>query len=56
MESPKELRSGKPALPTNIRPGWKPLEVTNILAYYIPVSITAVNSFKVQANGAGGGI
>ncbi len=56
MESPKELRSGKPALPANIRLGWKPKEVTNTLAYYITASITAVNSFKVRAPGASGGI
>jgi hypothetical protein len=32
------------------------MEVTNTLACYITASITAVNSFKVQAPGASGGI
>jgi hypothetical protein len=37
------------ALPANIRPGWKRMEVANPLAYYYMATITAVKSFIVQA-------
>ncbi len=39
------------ALPTNIRQGWKWLEVANALAYYDTATITAVKSFIVQVPG-----
>ncbi len=38
-----------PALPANIRLGWKGLSGTNTLAYYENPYITAVKSFIVQA-------
>jgi hypothetical protein len=34
-----------PALPTNIRLGWKSLQGTNTLAYYEDSLLTAVKSF-----------
>jgi hypothetical protein len=37
------------ALPTNIRQGWKWIEVANTQAYYDTATITAVKSFIVQA-------
>ncbi len=40
-----------PALPANIRLGWKGLPGTNTLAFYENLSITAVKSFIVQATG-----
>jgi hypothetical protein len=36
-------------LPTNIRLGWKSMQVANTLAYYDTAIITAVKSFMVQA-------
>ena len=39
------------ALPTNIRQGWKWIEVANALAYYDTATITAVKNFIVQAPG-----
>ncbi len=36
-------------LPTNIRQGWKSMQVANTLAYYDMAIITAVKSFIVQA-------
>ncbi len=36
-------------LPTNIRQGWKWIEVANALAFYDTAKITAVKSFIVQA-------
>jgi hypothetical protein len=36
-------------LPTNIRQGWKSVQVANTLAYYDMTIITAVKSFIVQA-------
>jgi hypothetical protein len=36
-------------LPTNIRQGWKSMQVENTLAYYNTAIITAVKSFIVQA-------
>jgi hypothetical protein len=44
-----------PALPANIRLGWKGLPGTNTLAYYENPYITAVRSFTVQAPGIGWG-
>jgi hypothetical protein len=38
-------------LPTNIRQGWKWIEVANALAYYDMATITTVKSFIVQAPG-----
>ncbi len=38
-------------LPTNIRLGWKSIQVANTLAYYDTAIITAVKSFIVQAPG-----
>jgi hypothetical protein len=38
-----------PALPVNIRLGWKGLPETNTLAYYENPLITAAKSFIVQA-------
>jgi hypothetical protein len=40
-----------PALPINIRLGWRGLPETNALAYYENPYITAVKSFIVQAPG-----
>ncbi len=40
-----------PALPANIRLGWKGLPETNTLAYLKNPQITAVKSFTVQAPG-----
>jgi hypothetical protein len=39
------------ALPTNIRLGWKLMEVANTLAYYDTASIAVLKSFIVQAPG-----
>ncbi len=39
------------ALPSNIRLGWKCMEVTNTRAYYDTATITAVKSLTVQALG-----
>ncbi len=36
-------------MPTNIRFGWKRMEVGNTLAYYTTATITAVKSFILQA-------
>jgi len=41
-----------PALPANIRLGWKCMTVTNNLAYHETVRIIAIKSFKVTAPGA----
>ncbi len=38
-------------MPTNIRLGWKSVQVANTLAYYDTAIITAVKSFIVQAPG-----
>jgi hypothetical protein len=38
-------------LPTNIRLGWKSMQVVNTLAYYDTAINTAVKSFIVQAPG-----
>ncbi len=38
-------------LPTNIRLGWKSMQVENTLAYYDTAIITAVKMFIVQAPG-----
>jgi hypothetical protein len=38
-------------LPTNIRLGWKSMQVTNTLAYCDTAIIIAVKSFIVQAPG-----
>jgi hypothetical protein len=38
-------------LPTNIRQGWKSVQVANALAYYNMAISTAVKSFIVQAAG-----
>ncbi len=43
--------SNPPALPTNMRLGWKSLPVTNTRAYYEIPQITAVKIFIVQAPG-----
>ncbi len=40
-------------LPTNIRLGWKSMQVANTLAYYDTAIITAVKSFIVQASEVG---
>jgi len=40
-----------PALPTNIRLGWKGLPGTNALAYYEKSQFTAVKRFITLANG-----
>ncbi len=40
-----------PALPANIRLGWKGLPGTNALAYYEKSSLTAVKSFIICATG-----
>ncbi len=37
--------------PTNIRLGWKSVQVANTLAYYDTAIITAIKSFIVQAPG-----
>ena len=39
-------------LPSNIRLGWKWIEVANTLAYYKTTTITAVKGFIVQAPGS----
>ncbi len=36
-------------LPTNIRLGWKSMQLASTLAYYDTAKITAVKSFIVQA-------
>jgi hypothetical protein len=36
-------------LPTNIRQGWKSMQVANTLVYYDTAIITSVKSFIVQA-------
>ena len=38
-------------LPTNIRLGWKSMQVANTLAYYDTAIISTVKSFIVQAPG-----
>ena len=38
-----------PVLPTNIRLGWKSMQVANTLAYYDTAIVTAVKSFIVLA-------
>ncbi len=37
------------AFPTNIRPGWKGVEVANTPAYDDTATITAIKSFRVKA-------
>ncbi len=50
MEFCKVFHSGSLlVLPTNIRLGWKSMQVANTLAYYDIAKITAVKSFIVQA-------
>jgi hypothetical protein len=39
-------------LRTNIRLGWKPIQVANTLAYYDLITITAVKSFIVHVPGS----
>ncbi len=52
MEFYKVFYSGSLlVLPTNIRLGWKSMQVANTLAYYDTAIITAVISFIVQAPG-----
>ncbi len=53
VEPPTGLHSdGKlPALPTNIRLGWKQVEVANTLAYYDTTTIIAAKSFIVHVPG-----
>jgi len=45
------LKGYAPALPSNIRLGWKWLRVTSTLAYYVAELITAVKSIVEQAAG-----
>ncbi len=40
-----------PVLPTNVRLGWKSMQVANTLAYYYTAIITTVKSFILQAPG-----
>ncbi len=40
-----------PVLLTNVRLGWKSMQMTNTLAYYDKAIITAIKSFIVQAPG-----
>jgi hypothetical protein len=54
VEHPIGASFGKaPALPANIRLGWKGLPEMNTLAYYENPYITAVRGFTVQAPGIG---
>jgi hypothetical protein len=46
LHSARRLTS-EPALPTNIKLGWKRMEVANTLAYYVTEIITAVKGFIV---------
>ncbi len=52
MEFCKAFHSGSLlVLPTNIRLGWKSMQVANTLDYYDTAIISAVKSFIVQAPG-----